>query len=80
MPWQLTETHSHCPQTSQTKMATDTCPARWTGAQHLQVNGKWESFVSLGKEGEKDGEWREVAWTLPTKLAPKGPIRVCPLC
>lgn len=48
---------------------------------NLQVNGReWESFVSLGKEGEKDGEWREVAWTLPTKAAPKGLIQVCLLC
>ena len=70
-----------CPQTSQTNMATDTCPALWTGAQHLQVNGReWESFVSLGKEGEKDGEWREVAWTLPTKAAAKGLTQVCSLC
>ena len=56
------------PQTSRTNMATDTCPAPWTGAQHLQVNGReWESFVSLGKEGEKDGEWRQVAWTRPIR-------------
>ena len=78
---QLAETHSRLSPNLTKQHGHRYLPSSVDWAQHLQVNGReWESFVSLGKEGEKDGEWREVAWTLPTKAAAKGLTQVCSLC